>query len=1246
MTIRKEIPLPPKEWTLGWFPLFFSSSHHTNDNDNNNVSLWLNLFAISSAKKWLDIEFVWQQISRTQTHSSALVLALVHTVLSNHPDTWCDLETNLEFASLVQQGLFLGKEQEKYALDVLSIMVREKKKREEKVESDAAFETFLSLYALLASGGELHLIQEPFSSHLPKLLCQTTTTMVSFEFFSLEWTCALLSRGFRDVDSRETVKFLLQQVLLSQSQFPDWFVDQELLALLQMEELYAPMMWEATGKLQVQPVGVSTGRLEAKKKHLLANHHSTFNLPHLLFSFFQCQQEVALRFLAVAKLKSLNAVCICVEALTLVLLKRSSKDDHIVVTESVLGAMMQIFSVHGAQSGFAVKRGNIVTGCLLNVLLVHGTLDQLLLFARLVPDHFLKLDSPVRMVSDSSRNFLQLLCTRSEVSSATWWVNRVLLPRDSALLYAAFRIENPSPLSGPIDFSEEDDFYSFVVYLSRFQQVDCFASVFSKEDWLPRVRKLAHSRLMSSLQCEDLTLLEECWTSEGGFTRAEHDVKLSSLPYQALSIVRCVPLEKEQRDSLLHLATEMFSSVKLNKLLRLKGLVVAAHLPIQKNDVFPLALNWLDALCGIVDPSDFVFELTEDQSKKTSTSLLWREVQACKWELLSRLAPLGFASKVQSASLLQLVEHVHVNSPQVNAHALHCLLCAMQSEVDVHNMMVALDPVLFEQAEFQKVFVYSVPLHWLKDDAILSKLLHRIPSFAKRFAKRLFDSNLVEEFLSSVVYFLHFKDSVSDVVDLCYQLASSSVHINDEEGAVHPSVHVPFLVLKWLNTLPASTATTTTTQAFLLDLAQELLPTLKTNKISSLAVFLISRAVDLPYAYCGKVLEIFSQGALVPEQRENMEMILVRMLLQQRDNSLLKELVLICLGPKMQNNGNMVLSLLSIASLAWRGLPVERERDTIMLQLAMAWITCAKSSIRILASNLCVALIKRNDISSELAHVLEPLQTNPQMIRLMERVDEDQLSCSLRYQTVDLSKLLRIRKFNLFGDLCPEELQVDRIADFVRVGQEEFFAEFDPHQRQQQQEKLEEPLVLETNALSALSRFQRKIEHGSQPSLVRNLVVIASLVDKIPNLAGLARTCEVFHARTLVMDKDPAVLKQLAEFKTISRTAEKWLPMIQVKTSELSTYLRTLQRDEGYLLLGLEQTSDSVMLQDFHFPLDGKVCLVLGAEGTGIPPDVLSLLDATVEIPQLGFVKSLNVHVSGALCVWAYTQAMMKRTTE
>ena len=35
------------------------------------------------------------------------------------------------------------------------------------------------------------------------------------------------------------------------------------------------------------------------------------------------------------------------------------------------------------------------------------------------------------------------------------------------------------------------------------------------------------------------------------------------------------------------------------------------------------------------------------------------------------------------------------------------------------------------------------------------------------------------------------------------------------------------------------------------------------------------------------------------------------------------------------------------------------------------------------------------------------------------------------------------------------------------------------------------------------------------------------------------------------------------------------------------------------------------------------------------------MLDACVEIPQLGIVRSLNVHVSAALMVWEFTRQQL-----
>jgi tRNA guanosine-2'-O-methyltransferase len=62
----------------------------------------------------------------------------------------------------------------------------------------------------------------------------------------------------------------------------------------------------------------------------------------------------------------------------------------------------------------------------------------------------------------------------------------------------------------------------------------------------------------------------------------------------------------------------------------------------------------------------------------------------------------------------------------------------------------------------------------------------------------------------------------------------------------------------------------------------------------------------------------------------------------------------------------------------------------------------------------------------------------------------------------------------------------------------------------------------------------------------------------------------------------------------------------------------------------------SVSLDKYEFP--EKSVLVLGHEKEGMPVALIQLLDVCLEIPQFGVTRSLNVHVSGALCIYEYAK--------
>ena len=156
-----------------------------------------------------------------------------------------------------------------------------------------------------------------------------------------------------------------------------------------------------------------------------------------------------------------------------------------------------------------------------------------------------------------------------------------------------------------------------------------------------------------------------------------------------------------------------------------------------------------------------------------------------------------------------------------------------------------------------------------------------------------------------------------------------------------------------------------------------------------------------------------------------------------------------------------------------------------------------------------------------------------------------------------------------------------------------------------------------------------------------SIIVIASLLDRIPNMAGFCRSAEIFAVDHFVLP-DVSVV-QSKDFQTVCMTSDQWLPITQVEPLDLPSYLTTLRKSR-YTIIALEQSSNSVPLHTYTFP--PKFCLLLGNEREGIPADLLHLCDVCLEIPQFGVVRSLNVHVAGSLVLWQARQQQLLRTSQ
>lgn len=75
-------------------------------------------------------------------------------------------------------------------------------------------------------------------------------------------------------------------------------------------------------------------------------------------------------------------------------------------------------------------------------------------------------------------------------------------------------------------------------------------------------------------------------------------------------------------------------------------------------------------------------------------------------------------------------------------------------------------------------------------------------------------------------------------------------------------------------------------------------------------------------------------------------------------------------------------------------------------------------------------------------------------------------------------------------------------------------------------------------------------------------------------------------------------------------------------------------RKEGWKVCVLEQTHNSMPLQDFRCAEGERYLLVVGNEVDGVDQRIVDIADVVLEIPQAGVKHSLNVSVSAGIALW------------
>ena len=183
----------------------------------------------------------------------------------------------------------------------------------------------------------------------------------------------------------------------------------------------------------------------------------------------------------------------------------------------------------------------------------------------------------------------------------------------------------------------------------------------------------------------------------------------------------------------------------------------------------------------------------------------------------------------------------------------------------------------------------------------------------------------------------------------------------------------------------------------------------------------------------------------------------------------------------------------------------------------------------------------------------------------------------------------------------------------------------------------DEVSALQTKGTAYLARTLS--DTFSIPSRPNNVIVVGSLVHNPHNQGGLSRVSEIFSASALTL-QNPNVLNN-KDFTSVSVSSHLHFPIVQLSESGIPAFLSE-RKEEGFTVVGIEQTDRSVILGSEDAKLPEKVVLVVGSEREGVPAVVLTECDILVEIPQQGITRSLNVQTAVSIVLYEHARQHKK----
>jgi 23S rRNA (guanosine2251-2'-O)-methyltransferase len=152
-------------------------------------------------------------------------------------------------------------------------------------------------------------------------------------------------------------------------------------------------------------------------------------------------------------------------------------------------------------------------------------------------------------------------------------------------------------------------------------------------------------------------------------------------------------------------------------------------------------------------------------------------------------------------------------------------------------------------------------------------------------------------------------------------------------------------------------------------------------------------------------------------------------------------------------------------------------------------------------------------------------------------------------------------------------------------------------------------------------------------------IIVLDNVRSLNNIGSVFRTADGFLIKGVYL----CGITATPPHKDIRKTALGATDSVHWKYfNKTADAIKQLRKD-GYKVISIEQTDESIMLDEFPVRLGEKYALVFGHEMKGVDQSVIDESDICIEIPQFGTKHSFNISVSAGIVLWDLINKLKKK---